>query len=247
MIKLNLAPKPAELTDDEKARLVAEYKATGDSVWKKPYIEKTLLAMSNNKCAYSEQVLDQESTYMEIDHFKCKTKYPNDVVTWGNLLPSCKKCNTTKSEHDVIDAPIVNPLMDVPKDFLYVQAFRYYARNRNKKGKTTIDILALNDYLHFVRPRAQEALSVADQLETLFEHLQLLVETGKSINRTISKIKSLLQSCGPLSSYSAVISTYILYECDTYQQLEDYLRNNGFWDKEFDSIKNVLSSISLEK
>ena len=73
MIKLNLAPKPAELTDDEKARLVAEYKATGDSVWKKPYIEKTLLAMSNNKCAYSEQVLDQESTYMEIDHFKCKT------------------------------------------------------------------------------------------------------------------------------------------------------------------------------
>lgn len=247
MIKLNLTPCPTELTDKVKTQLVAEYKATGEAVWKKSYIEKGLLEMTSYKCAYSEQALQANSAYMEIDHYKCKSLYPDEVVTWGNLLPSCKKCNATKHELDVEAEPIVNPLNDIPKDFLYVQGFRYYPRDNSPKGDTTIKVLALNDYFHFVCPRAEIALSIADHMETLFDNLKLLIETGKNVNRTLSKIKSLLESCGPTYVYSAVISTYILYECNLYQQLETFLKEHNYWDSEFESIKSMLLGISLEK
>ena len=119
MIKLTLIQKPIELTDEVERQLVSEFKTNGTSVWKKPYIENALLQMTHGKCAYSEQFVNQKSSYMEIDHFKYKDKYKDEVVRWGNLLPSCKKCNTTKHNHDVVLEPIVNPLVDEPN----LQAF----------------------------------------------------------------------------------------------------------------------------
>lgn len=247
MIKLDLPVCPAALTPTIQRQLTEEYKSTQKTVWKKAYIENTLLKMTNNKCAYSEQLLNQESAYMEIDHFKCKEIYPDDVVAWGNLLPSCKKCNSTKGDHDVVAIPIVNPLLDQPKDYLYVRAFRYY--NRNIKGRTTIDVLALNDNEHFVKPRAAIAFQIADDIETQFDHLTQahLAQNAVQIRKSIAKIKSLLTACGPQNEYSAIISTYILYEFDTYSQLETYLKDNKYWDQEFENIKNLLLSITLEK
>lgn len=244
MIKLNLIACPAELTLTVQLQLTNKYKTTQKAVWKKSYIEKALLAMTNKKCAYSEQLLNQESAYMEIDHFKCKEIYPNDVVAWGNLLPSSKKCNSTKGDHDVVTIPIVNPLVEHPKESLYVRAFRYYPRNA--KGKATIDVLALNDKEHFEIPRAKIAFQVANDLETQYE---ILTHTQNKIQvrKAISKIKSILAACGPTYEYSAVISTYILYEFDTYNMLESYLKTNCYWDQEFEDIKKTLLSITLEK
>lgn len=249
MIKLDLPVCPAALTPAIQSQLTKEYKSTQKTVWKKAYIENALLAMTNNKCAYSEQLLNQESAYMEIDHFKCKEIFPDDVVTWGNLLPSCKKCNSTKGDHNVIANPIVNPLVEQPKDFLYVRAFRYYNKNKNEKGRTTIDVLALNDNDHFVKPRAAIAFQIADDIETQFDHLTQAhkAQNAVKVRKSISKIKSLLTACDPRHEFSAVIATYILYEFDTYNQLETYLKNNNFWDQEFEGIKNLLLSITLEK
>lgn len=247
MIKLDLPPCPIELTPDIQHQLTDTYKSTEKAVWKKGYIENALLAMTNNKCAYSEQLLNQESAYMEIDHFKCKKIYPDDVVTWGNLLPSCKKCNSTKGEHDVIVIPIVNPLVEQPRDFLYVKCFRYY--HRNTKGKATIDVLALNDNEHFANPRARIALQIADDIETRFDDLVLAhqMKNAMQVRKSIGKIKSLLTECTPRYPYSAIISTYILYEFDTYDQLETFLKNNNYWDQELENLKNDLLSIALKK
>ena len=41
--------------------------------------------------------------------------YPDEVVDWDNLLPSCKRCNTTKGTHDVVTEPIINPFDIDPK------------------------------------------------------------------------------------------------------------------------------------
>lgn len=119
MIKLELPEKPAELTPEKERELVEKFKADGSAVWKKSYITKPLLAMTNNKCAYSEQALNQESAYMEVDHFKHKNLYQDEVVRWGNLLPSCKKCNDTKSDWDVMAHPIVNPLAECGPKHIY--------------------------------------------------------------------------------------------------------------------------------
>ena len=246
MIKLSLIAKPAELTEEVEAQLVEEFKLSGKAVWKKPYIEQALLKMTHNKCAYSEQLLNQESAYMEIDHFRCKDQYKDEVVHWGNLLPSCKKCNTTKGNHDVVANPIVNPLVDNPKDFLYVESFRYYSRNRNEKGKTTIETLALNDRFHFTAPRSKIGFGIVDEIETLYEKLKL-DDTERKRRNTISKIKSKLEECGPEHEYSAVISTFILYECETYKDMESYLIQNHLWDDELEAIKEKMKSVAMPK
>lgn len=244
MIKLTLIQKPKELTTEVERQLVSEFKSNGTSVWKKPYIENALLQMTHNKCAYSEQFVNQKSSYMEIDHFKSKDTYKDEVVRWGNLLPSCKKCNTTKHDHDVMKEPIVNPLIDEPKDYMYVKTFRFY--KRDEKGKMTIETLALNDRLHFVDPRSKMGLDIADHLDCLYDKLRT-DDTERKRRNTLSKIKSTLESCGPEHEYSAVISTYILYEFDTYNEMEQYLRNEGLWDSELDDIKSRLEVIAMPK
>ena len=181
---------------------------------------------------------------MEIDHFKHKDKYKDDVVRWGNLLPSCKKCNTTKHDHDVVSDPIVNPLVDEPKDYMYVKAFRFY--KRDEIGQRTIETLALNDKLHFIDPRSKMGFDIADHLESLYEKLKA-DNTDRKRRNTLSNIKSTLESCGPEYEYSAVVSTFILYEFDTYQDMEFYLRNEGLWDSELDNIKSKLQAIAMPK
>lgn len=47
MIKLELPEKPAELTPEKERELVEKFKADGSAVWKKSYITKPLLAMTN--------------------------------------------------------------------------------------------------------------------------------------------------------------------------------------------------------
>ena len=33
---------------------------------------------------------------MEVEHFHPKSLYPNEVISWENLLPICKRCNSSK-------------------------------------------------------------------------------------------------------------------------------------------------------
>ena len=243
MIKLTLPEKPAELTEAEVARLTAEFKNdSSKTVWKQDYIETALMKMSNGKCAYSEQRIGEESAYMEIEHFKHKNLYKDDVVKWGNLLPSCKKCNTVKGEWDVVSDPIVNPLVDTPKDHLFIRGFRFY--ERDTKGHNTILAVALNDREHFVNPRSKIALRIVDEIEAAFSHLQELTQKRARHLQT-QKIKSLMEECGPEYEYSAVVSTYLLYEWYYYPEMERYLRDAGLWDTEFDGIVGRLREIAM--
>lgn len=245
MIKLTLPPKPEKLAQEE-ATLTKEFIASGrkKSVWKKEYITKPLLEMSHNKCAYSEVKINQKSTYMEVEHFKHKDKYPEDVVNWNNLLPSCRKCNSTKGVHDVVVEPIVNPVFDEPKNHLYVKSFRFY--KRDQKGWNTIKKVALNDETHFVQPRYEAACIVIDRIEDKFKLLKE-ASTAEDANDRVMSLKKILKSCGPQSEFSAVIATHILYEWPHLANLYDFLKNNGYWDKDFEYLFKVLASIAMPK
>ncbi|MGR0329632.1 HNH endonuclease [Bacillus cereus] len=98
MIHLPRPNCPSKLTDEVKTKLTQDFITSGSSVWGKSYIKSALLEMSHNKCAYCECRLDEESKYMEVEHFLPKDDYPKLVVDWNNLLPSCKRCNG-KKEH----------------------------------------------------------------------------------------------------------------------------------------------------
>lgn len=243
MIKLTLPKKPEELTEVEEKRLTDEFKKDASkSVWKQDYIEKALLEMTNGKCAYSEQKLNSRSSYMEIEHFRHKNLYKDDVVKWGNLLPACKKCNTAKGEWDVEEKPIVNPLVDTPKNHLFVRGFRFY--KRDDKGENTIKAVALNDRKHFVNPRGEMAIRIVDEIEETYKHLKTLV-SGYHRRIQAERIKSLMEECGPENEFSAVISTHLLYEWPIFPEMESYLRKSSLWDAEFDRIKAMLEEIAM--
>ena len=143
MIKLKRSKKPAELTPAIQKKLTEEYKKDGNSVWRKDYITKSLLQYSNNKCAYCECDITEESKYLEVEHFHHKDKYPDEVVKWTNLLPSCKKCNGTKGSHDTYKEPIINPCDVNPQGALELKNYRLIGKNT--LGKMTVSVLDLNN------------------------------------------------------------------------------------------------------
>ncbi len=250
MIKLTLTDKPAELTEELEAELIAEFKANGTDVWNKTFIRKAVKDMSFSKCVYSEVRLDEESKYMEIDHFFCKDKYPDKVVEWGNLLASLKKCNVTKGSLDVDVEPIVNPFEIHPREHLYMKAFRYYPRNNSEIGKRTIIQTAINDRQHFAMKRAKVGLEVMDKLEDLEEEMNDIqsnaATTKNKITRFCNKIKRLFAQGNRKQEYAALVSTVILSEDET-PKLIDFLKTRNLWDEELEELITELNFCQLLK
>lgn len=242
MIKLTLPPEPEEL-QSKKNELTQLYQTDkSKAVWRQDYIKNPLLEMTHNKCAYSEAPLGINGTYAEIDHFKPKEPYKDCVVEWGNLLPTCKHCNTQKRDHDVVKEPIINPIKDNPRDYLYVKAFRYYAKGEDTIiGERTIKKLDLNNLDQFQNVRADIAFDYEDQMKDWLSILEKGIDEQKYAN----KMLALLQDCGPTKEYAAVIATYLLCECDTYTKLEKTLIRLKLWSNEHEEAKGVLLRIAL--
>jgi uncharacterized protein (TIGR02646 family) len=252
MIKLVLSEKPKELTIDVQNKLIKEFIDSDNSkvVWKSAYIQDAVKKLAFGKCCFSEIKLDTKSTYTEIEHFYPKDLYPNQVVEWGNLLPSSKKCNTTKGKTDTYNEIIVNPFVIDPKEHLYFQNFRLYPKDNSQIGKNTIEIVALNDRLHFVNPRAEETLRVLDLVDD-FYHLHIanndlisLSDRKKTIR--IDRIKGYFCSINRKTEFSACIATAVK-DSINYIEIIAYLKVNSFWDDEFQSYEDEINFCYLGK
>ena len=243
MIKLELPPKPRQLTDELQSRLTQEYKDTGKAVWKIEWLNHAVSDMSYSKCCFSEIRLGEESKYMEIEHFYPKKQYPDKVMEWGNLLPSCKKCNGTKREHDTLKEPILNPFVDNPKDYLFFKNYRYYSKNQNEIGYRTIEVLGLNDRNHFINPRFKIGNEIIEVLQDFKDNI-LNLEDTKKLNRFISRFKNLLGQGNRKKEYAALVSTIILND-ENYCGIELLLKFKGLWDNEFENIKEELLFCAL--
>lgn len=167
MISLKAIPKPTELTNKVVQELTARYKKEGSAVWRKKYITDALLEMSANKCCYCECKIMEASTYLEVEHFHPKSLYPDEVVAWKNLLPSCKRCNGKKGDHDTKKEPIIHPVRDNPKSHLTWKNYRLYSKT--KLGDDTIGVIYLNDRNHLVTTR----FDIGDKLMEALEGLSI--------------------------------------------------------------------------
>lgn len=98
MIPLQRAPKPDYLTDEKVQELTKQYQLdTKKTVWNRSEIKEPLLESSNKKCAYCECILQETDSYSQVEHFHPKSLYPEEVVIWENLLPSCGRCILQKA------------------------------------------------------------------------------------------------------------------------------------------------------
>ena len=248
MIHIERTPPPPELTQEVVAQKVAEFKLTKNPVWNEPYIKNALLGMSHNKCCYCECELNVEGSYMEVEHFRDKKQYPDEVVSWDNLLPSCKRCNGHKSSRDTVAVPIVNPASDCPQDHMLLkQCVRF--RAKDTIGQNTIDVLFLNDQDKLVLPRFKVNQALNEKLEEFCELAQCLVSGDKTGTHPNKKLQNgmiaLLQDCQPDKAYSAVKVTTVLTD-DCYCKIKQSMVQLDLWTEEMDSLEAAMSPCKYE-
>lgn len=229
MIKIDRLPAPEELTPEVVASKTAKFKADPTkSVWKEPYIEAQLLRMSHYKCCYCECMIGEESKYMEVEHFHDKGKYPDEVVVWNNLLPSCRACNGSKHTHDTIASPIVNPTTDIPYAHLAFKNFRYKAKDH--KGEETIEALNLNDAENKCLPRFRICNELNEQIEAILNKLNVITVGSRTqdINRLKNNVVRLLQECQCDRAYTAIKASMVLSNPD-YSAIVLELKARKWW------------------
>lgn len=244
MIKLERSSTPIALTPAFVKAQTAIFKISQTNVWNLEWLKECLLDLSNGKCAYCECNLREESKYMEVEHFEDKDTYPDKVLEWSNLLPSCKRCNGAKSTHNVITHPIVNPFVDPPSNHLYLDLYRI--RYKDIKGKTTIDILGLNHPERAVRKRFDVGQGLEKLIEITEDRLDMYENNSSTRhkNRLLIIVEELLNECQPKAIYSATCAT-ILHSNPVYQDIKKRMGTLGLWTSNFADLDLTSRSIIL--
>jgi uncharacterized protein (TIGR02646 family) len=248
MIQLKPHPKPLELTDELVKELTEKYKLTQESVWGKDFIKKALLLMSNNKCCFCECNITEDSKYMEVEHFLPKKYYPDKVLDWENLLPSCKRCNVNKLDLDTGTETIVHPVTDNPQKYLILKKYRLYKRDDSEKGHRTIEEIGLNERKRLVIKRFAVGDKLIEALEDLLEmtkdYITGIKATNQQKRKITNKLKELLLEGTPAYEFSATAATVILTD-DSYPQIKNLFQQAGLWTPEFDELEQILQNASL--
>lgn len=252
MIHVNRSDKPVELSDEVQKELTAQYKADNNKVvWGMPFIRKALLKMSNNKCVYCECLVGKGTVDMHVDHFQPKSIYPDLVVVWDNLLPSCPDCNRAKSSLDTKVYPIINPSEVDPHDYFYMFNYRYKSKDPNidSIASRTIDILQLNDSSKKVIKRFEIGEVLHDKLTEL---VRLAGEHENDINNNIRVKNRVKRGCRDLlhfgkkeAEYSAFMATTIHNDSE-YTELKRILKEKNLWDGELESLDKETKANAYE-
>ncbi|ENV66149.1 Uncharacterised protein [Acinetobacter junii] len=240
MIKLERKEKPEYLSNEKVAELTERFKINKkDTVWKHTDIHSALLLSSSSKCAFCEAQLQTGTAYMEIEHFKDKDTYPEHVVDWENLLPSCKRCNTTKGTHDVVTEPIINPFDTDPKEHLTQAVCRIYFKTQ--LGESTRDVLNLNDD-RLLRLRFETWNYVINQVESIYYDMERKTTLNR---RERNKLANLLTSCQSDRAFSGFAST-ALHQSVEYTKIIALLKNHNLWDDHLELLHTSSLNLILD-
>ncbi len=246
MIQLKPVPRPLPLTDELVQQLTTLFKIDKTQrVWNKDFIKSALLEMSSGKCCYCECRIDEESKYMEVEHYRYKDKYEDDVVLWSNLLPSCKRCNINKDDHDTDAEPIVHPVNDDPRAHLELRAYRFYGIT--PIGRMTIEVINLNERDRLQLKRFKIGSKIKDELEELDIQMRDFLAGGqppRRRTRIISKLRGIMCQGQSTEEYAATVATEILRE-DSYHFVKVELVNLGYWDTDFQQLEDELHKIAF--
>ena len=199
--------------------------------------------MAHDKCAYCETKLGQKDSYMEVEHYRCKSLHPKLVVEWSNLLPSCKRCNTNKGTHDVDHEAIINPAEINPKEHLKFYNNRYYAKDDSKLGKSTISVLALNHYERLSIILFETGVKICESLSSC--RMQMESPRTDETNRELPRqLTALLREAQPDKEFSAFTATIIL-GCPDYEVIKGLFVDANMWTTEMNNLERVAIGIAL--
>jgi len=249
MIRLQTVEKPAQLTDELVAELTQKYKDDGTGVWKQKYIVEALLKMSADKCCFCETKLQEESKYMEVEHFHPKSLYPDEVISWDNLLPICKRCNDKKSNHDTKKELIIHPVRDDPKEHLELRNYRFYGSP--PLGKLTIEVVDLNDRQRLTDIRYKLGTAINETLSDLVQltHDYVNAPSTRRKNKIIGTLKNIMLEGTREFEFSATAATVLLTNPD-YLEIKRLFKtfdddDNKLWTQDFVNLEKEVEYCAL--
>lgn len=245
MIKLERIFTPIKLSPKFIQEKTDKFKLDETNVWNISWLKIALLKLSNDKCAYCECALTEESKYMEVEHFEDKANNPDKVLEWNNLLPSCKRCNGSKSTHDVILEPIINPFIVEPKNELYFRLYKI--KGKSDIGINSEEVLSLNDTERAVQKRFEVGEQLEKSIEVCDDRLKNF-EANSSVrrrNKLMNILREILLECQPSAIYSATCAT-VLHSNEKYKVIKSKMSVNGLWNNELTELHNNSLDIVLE-
>ena len=228
MIKLERNFIPEFFTQQDLARLTQNFKDNNTPVWHHPEVKAACLKLSYGKCAFCEVKLEDASTYNEVEHFKDKKTYPDEVISWENLLPACRHCNGSKLSRDVVNDPIINPCVDFPSVHLYMRGYRI--KGKTAIGEQTVTTLNFNHRDHKFIPRCKAGGMINDRLEEALEKVEWYLEdtSTRRKNRLLNLVDAILSECQKTAPYAAVCATELHGSVD-YARLVATMKSLDLW------------------
>lgn len=237
MIKINRTEAPTNLTAKLAREKTAEFQITKQSVWNYPWLKNALMEMSHGKCAYCECDLTSESNYMEVEHYRDKKDFPDKVLEWENLLPSCKRCNGTKGAHNVETEPIVNPAIDTPSTHLMLVGYRM--KGKDDLGKATVECLKLNSDK---RKMEEKRFSIGEKIDDCLNDIQSFLSSN--VPHAIDKFQKLLKQCEEDKPYAAVSAT-IMHRSSVFNNIVCDIKRKNLWSNNLEYLYTKTKKICL--
>jgi uncharacterized protein (TIGR02646 family) len=205
------------IPNPERNRLIEHYKD--------PEITKTLFQSSHDKCAYCE-CNPTEGGYIEIDHFKPKSLYHENVFDWDNLLPACGRCNRAKLDHDTVKEEIVNPYKLDPEEIFYFDGELIQAKQgvNFDMGLKTINVCKLNRAT-LTKPRLvvyrELQAFIAAMEKTLDQFTAAAVkEEKKALLADLYDSIAIIDHFKIPNNRYAGFCRYLLNHCDSYRKVK---------------------------
>jgi hypothetical protein len=194
-----------QIPKQEKEKLISHYRHD--------QIKEALFASSAEKCAFCEGK-PAEAGNIEVEHFRPKSIYPELTFEWENFLPSCRKCNGSKLDHDTGLTPIVNPYDMDPETIFDYCDIRILPLDGNEIGENTIVVCGLNS-VRLMKPRADILVSLhdfSDAIKSAIEDYRNCMTDQQRVNRirriaeSIERIELLAR---PEERYSGFCKKYL--------------------------------------
>lgn len=240
MIKLERKNKPQILVDNQAQwqlaldSAVAKYgsykeipkkeKESLISYYRHSQIKEPLFESSHEKCAFCE-CKPGEGGNIEVEHFKPKSIYPELTFEWSNFLPTCRKCNGSKLDHDTGSTPIINPYETDPEEIFYYSDIRVQAIDHNEIARTTIEVCGLNS-VRLMKPRSEILVSLHDFSDAIQQAVEEYRNCGSERQR-VHRSRKLAESIERIEvlanhteRYSAFCK-YYLNHCKPYNEAKE--------------------------
>lgn len=251
MRRIQRIPKPEELTEDIQKELTERFKKDESDVWNQQYIRDGLLKMTDHKCCYCESKVGSGIEDLHVEHFHPKDKYPDEVVDWENLFPSCPHCNRKKSNHDTNIEPIINPCKVDPRQYFYFKNYRYRSKDLDPDsiGKRTLYVLKLNNTNRIKNTRFKIGEQLSEEIGNIYElasdNRDILCTNTRKRNKVLNGCRNLLEFCQPNSEYGSFMST-ILHNDEDFIALCEILKQLDLWNDELEELFIMSNDIKYE-